>query len=172
MTPEDHNRLLAWGHIVHASLFGLMGLGFGMMFAFIGVATALEPNARDPFPSAFFGFMGIVMGAVYLAMALPSLVAGIGLLKRKSWAKLWAIIAAVFSASSFPIGTAVCVYTFWFMFSDPGKALYDKDRAGYQPRPAGLYGQPAGWEYDPREAKTREYVYTPPPQPPNWRSDD
>ena len=34
---------------------------------------------------------------------------------------------------SFPIGTAVCAYTFWFLFSEPGKSLYDRPRYALPP---------------------------------------
>jgi hypothetical protein len=169
MTPEDHNRLLGWGHIAHASFFALMGLMMAAMFGLVGLMAAMDPKVPNDFPGAFFGLFGLIFGLFYVAMALPSFIAGVGLLKRKSWAKIWAIIAGVMSAMSFPIGTAVCVYTFWFMFSDPGKSLYDSDfQAAHRP-PAGLYGAAAspGWDY--REAKTRQYEYVPPQEPPNWR---
>lgn len=172
MSPEDHNKLLAWGHIAYASFFTLMGLMFGAMFALVGVGMALDPKVPNDFPGAFFGLMGVFFGLFYIAMAAPSFVAGIGLLKQKSWAKVWAMIAGAIAAMSFPIGTAVCVYTFWFVFSDPGKAMYDKPNAGYQPYPNGLYGAPASNPAaDAREAKTRDYQYVPPNEPPNWRDE-
>ena len=103
-------------------------------------------------------FMWVFMGGFYGLMTLPSLVAGYGLLKRKPWARTAAIIGGVTAAMSFPIGTAVCAYTFWFLFSEPGKLLYDKQQYTL-PLPGGL----------PVSAQQRRDQYLPPPTPPDWR---
>jgi hypothetical protein len=169
MTPEGHNKLLAWGHIAWGSLFALMGIMFGLMFGLFGVFAAADPHQKDPFAGAFFGFFGVIFGVMYLVFSVPSIIAGIGLLKERRWAKIWAIIGAVLSAMSFPIGTAVCVYTFWFLFSDPGKILYEGAAPNAQRDPAPLYSAPADAYWSGSEAKTREYQYTPPTEPPNWR---
>lgn len=171
MTPEGHNKLLAWGHIAWGSLFALMGLVFGLMFGLFGVFAAADPDQKDPFAGAFLGLFGVIFGVFYLVFAVPSIVAGIGLLKQKRWAKIWSIIGGVLSAMSFPIGTAVCVYTFWFFFSDPGKILYEGAPRYPEYQPTGLYGAPANAHWDRSEAKTREYEYVPPAQPPNWRDE-
>ena len=55
------------------------------------------------------------MTAVFLAIGIPSLVAGIGLLKQKGWARIVAIILALLALTSFPIGTAAGIYTLWVL---------------------------------------------------------
>jgi hypothetical protein len=170
MSPEDHNKLLGWGHIAYASFHSLLGLFMGFMFGAFALAGIANPHTPDSFPAAFFMAFAVFFSLFYLAMAMPSFIAGVGLLKRKSWAKIWSTIAGVMSAMSFPLGTAVCVYTFWFMFGEQGKALYDQPKAQWPP--AGLYGAPAASEWDFREARTREYQYVPPDGPPNWRGDN
>jgi hypothetical protein len=158
LTPEEHNKYLGWSHIVYGSMFlGFMLLMVGFMFA-VGGLAATDPNGP---PAFMFGLMGLFFAVVYGAMTIPSFIAGYGLLKRKSWAKTAAIIGGVLAAMSFPVGTAVCVYTFWFLFSDPGKFLYDKTS----------YALPPG-----RQAwanvtvnQPREQQYAPPQTPPDWR---
>ena len=49
---------------------------------------------------------------------IPSFVAGYALIERQS-------LAGSSRLRSFPIGTAICVYTLWFLLSEPGKILYD-----------------------------------------------
>jgi hypothetical protein len=94
-------------------------------------------------------------------MTIPSLIAGYGLWKKKKWAKTASIIAGVLAAMSFPVGTAVCVYTFWFLFSNPGKVLYDKP----------VYSLPQGQQvWGAQEiGSQRENQYVPPKSPPDWR---
>jgi len=93
------------------------------------------------------------------------------MLKYKPWARTASIIAAVLEVMSVPIGTAVGVYSFWFMFSDAGKALYDKNSV-YQQRPYALHNAPPpppASDWNAQTSYGREHEYVPPTQPPDWR---
>ena len=129
----------------------------GMLLMFIGFFTAVP----DGPPVGVMVFMMIFVAGLYSLMIVPSLIAGYGLLKHKSWARTAAIIGAVTAAMNFPLGTAACVYTFWFLFSEPGKAIFEKRN----------YMLPPGtqtWAYGVQN-KQVEATYTPPPNPPDWR---
>jgi len=158
LTPEEHNKYLGWSHLAHGGLFLLFILA---MLAMMTVMFATMPGPPQGPPPAFIGIMWVFMGGFYGLMLLPSLIAGYALLKQKSWARTAAIIGAVTAAMSFPIGTAVCVYTFWFLFSEPGKALYDKPRFALPP-------QSAAWPINTAQQE-REKEYAPPSSPPDWR---
>jgi uncharacterized membrane protein (DUF2068 family) len=56
-----------------------------------------------------------LVSALFLAIGIPSLIAGMGLLKHKRWARVLAIVVAVLALASFPIGTAAGVYTLWVL---------------------------------------------------------
>ena len=159
MTPEQHNKYLGISHLAYGSLFLLLMLGMlGFMFVMMRlVAIPNDPNAP---PAAFFAFIWVFMALIYGAMTVPSVIAGYGLLKRKKWAKTAAIIAGVLSGMSFPMGTAVCVYTFWFLFSEPGKILYDKPVNALPP---------ARQEWTETTGAQKETQYVPPVTPPDWR---
>jgi hypothetical protein len=155
LTPEQHNKYLGVSHLVHGGLFLLLML-FMMIFMTVIFLSAPGPGAP---PAGFLVFMWVFVGGFYGLMTVPSLVAGYGLLKRKPWARTAAIVGAVTSAMSFPIGTAVCVYTFWFLFSEPGKLLYD--------RPRFALPEPPNWQVNTMQQLDSQY--TPPPTPPDWR---
>jgi hypothetical protein len=155
MTPQEHNRFLGMAHLVY-SAFQLLLAGMFSLFFWVMLSTDGSGRGGPP-PVVFIIFFGMIF-FFYVVMTMPSIIAGCGLLKRKAWAKTASIIAGVLSAMQFPIGTAVCVYTFWFLFSDPGKALYDKP--AYQLPPPPIWSNPAASE------KQREYV---PHTPPDWR---
>lgn len=156
MTPEQHNKYLGIGHIVYAGLTGLMLL---VAVFWIGLVLSLEPGPNEP-PVGLFVAMGIFMMVITVIMALPSLIAGIGLLKRRPWAKVAAIVAAVMAASSAPFGTAICAWTFWFLFSEPGKSIYEKPQHALPPM---------GAHWQTNSTRSSEQVYTPSSTPPDWR---
>ena len=83
-----------------------------------------SPEMGGAPPTAFFVAMFAVIGIFSVVMTIPSVVAGYALLSRRSWAKVAGIVGGVVAATSFPIGTAVAVYTFWFLFGEPGKQVY------------------------------------------------
>src|SRR5262245_47818483 len=124
-TPEQHNKYLAISHLVYGALFLLMMIGMMVFFGLMITLDTQGPHGEGPPPFIFFFFIAF-MSVIYGIMIVPSFVAGYALLKRKPWAKIAAIVAGAMSGMSFPMGTAVCVYTFWFFFSEPGKVLYDQ----------------------------------------------
>ncbi|HEY1403601.1 MAG TPA: hypothetical protein VGB05_05705 [Pyrinomonadaceae bacterium] len=167
MTSEEHNKTLGICHLVYGSLSALMM--FAVLF-FFGAIFLSIPEGGPPVGAVMI-ILAFIM-AWSLIFTLPSFIAGYAMLKRKQWARTAGIIAAVVETMSFPFGTAVAVYSFWFMFSDAGKALYEKNFA-YPQRPYALHDAPpppaaaAGWNA--RVSQEREYV--PPTQPPDWRNE-
>src|SRR6185295_18705724 len=125
MTPEEHNKYLGISHLAYGGLFGLMFIGALLFFALI-IGLSNQQHPSDAPPAIFLFLMMAFMSVFYGMLIVPSMIAGYGLLKRRRWAKTASIIAGVLSGMSFPLGTAVCIYTFWFLFSEPGKILYDK----------------------------------------------
>lgn len=131
MTTKDHAQLLAAAHGANAALTLMAGAFIAIFgaagFAMTGAAMKDNPSAEQLPPEALpaigsmfvliFGLVGCLL-VVQLAL---SLAAAIGVWKRESWGRIAAIIAAVLAVMSFPLGTALGVYTFWFVFGDRGK---------------------------------------------------
>jgi len=170
MTPADHNKVIGIMHLIYGGFFTLMSflllLFFGFFAGVISAAAASDPNA--PPAALLWAITGFVF-VLYLILSVPSLVAGYAMLKRKSWARVAGIVASVLAAMSFPFGTALCVYSFWFYFSEAGRA-FEQGRPGAawrgslgQGQPFGGYAQTFGHE------RERQPAYQPPPQPPDWR---
>jgi hypothetical protein len=162
-TSEQHNKYLAWAHLAYGTLSAVFTLGFLLMFGsvFVFVARAPLENSAPPPPPAFFFIFLLFFGVFYAALALPSFVAGYALLKRKPWARIASIIAGVVAAMFFPIGTAICVYTLWFLLSEPGKILYDKPAQTLPP--SLLFG------VNQESINQREFQRDSSVTPPDWR---
>jgi hypothetical protein len=58
------------------------------------------------------------VGGLMVVLALPALLAGIGLLRRKEWGRILALIVGVFDLLNFPIGTLIAVYSFYVLLQN------------------------------------------------------
>lgn len=128
------------------------------VLAIMTAAMSLDPNGP---PAIFMVIMWVFFIFFTALMTIPSILAGYALRKQKPWARTMSIIAGVMASMSAPIGTFVCVYTFWFLFSEPGKVLYDN------PQRMLPHEREAPWNVNASSTRKEQYVATPPP--PDWR---
>jgi hypothetical protein len=135
MTGREQAKLLStllWV-LTALQLFGVVVFAVIFVAAF-GISMGTMPNDKKaPPPEFFIPFMGVVFLIVVLVTILysiPKVVAGYGLRKEKSWAKIWTIIACIVGIMNVPFGTAVGVYGLIFIFGDEGKAYFDSLEAG------------------------------------------
>ncbi|HEX3558614.1 MAG TPA: hypothetical protein VHU19_05395 [Pyrinomonadaceae bacterium] len=165
MTPQDHNKVIGIMHLIWGGFNALTLLILIPFFLLFAGVIGSDPHA-PPELSVFFGFFGVLVLLLAALFGIPPIVAGYGMLKRRSWARLAGIISACFTALSFPFGTALCVYTFWFLFSEGENFYRVPDAAAWRGslRDADAFD----WEAQ-RAADARQKDYTPPPQPPDWR---
>ena len=123
-----HINILGWLFVGSAILTGLLG----MMMIFAGQIIERLPIAWPadfPFQMTHLaGWLSAVVGLTTIALAAAFAAAGAGLLQYRSWARVLAIIMAIFLLFKFPIGTAIAVYAFWVLFSHEGQEYY-KTRA-------------------------------------------
>jgi hypothetical protein len=161
MSPEEHNKYVGYANIaygaIHIILMVVVGVVVGVM---MGLAS--QNSRRDAPPLAVFGIVIVLVVGINLLLAIPSFIAGYAFLKRKPWAKVAGIVASVLAALRIPFGTAVSIYTFWFLFSEPGRVLYDKQAQALPPMP------PNWANVDQKIGSDVQYV--PPTTPPDWRS--
>jgi hypothetical protein len=161
MTPEEHRKYVGLSHIVYGVIHIAMT---GLSMLFVGVMIGTMPLRNGPRDVASFPFMVTFMSVALLInvlMGIPSFIAGYAFLKKRSWSKVMGIIAAVFAALHFPFGSAVCAYTFWFLFSDPGKSLYQGSNKHLPPPP------PHNWAEVNQRSENQSYA--PRLSPPDWR---
>lgn len=159
MTPTSHNKILGIMHLAYAGLTALLMAAISILMLLV-ISSVEAGNKGEPLPDGFLAFVIIVVFAVTLFQITPSVLAGYALLKRKRWAKTMGIIAAIIAGLNFPLGSALCVYTLWFLFGESGRFLYHK--AAYALPPGD-----ASWARTASRELEREYV--PPSAPPDWR---
>ncbi|MEN6454232.1 MAG: hypothetical protein ABFD10_08225 [Prolixibacteraceae bacterium] len=67
-----------------------------------------------------------VLSVVLVVLAIPGLIGGIGLIKRKDWARILILILSIINLLNFPIGTAVGVYSIWALLQPEVAAEFQK----------------------------------------------
>lgn len=161
MSPAGHNRTLGLLHLLYGVF--CIALVITMTVVISGMIDALSANRApgETVPVATFAVLIVAGVLLSLILITPSFLTGYALLKRKQWARRIGILAGVLAGLTFPFGTALCVYTLWFMFGEKGKFLYHKAAYALPPPPK------------PRR-KIKELIraaepYVPPTTPPDWR---
>ncbi len=126
---ETHIKVVAILHLVLGLLSFLGGLGAVLLVFVFGVfggaaATMEGGTGIGVLTGGVFGVVLLVFLGVLLLTSLPGILAGWGLLNKKSWAPIIAVILAIFHVANFPLGTAFAVYTWWALLSKEGQKAY------------------------------------------------
>ena len=118
MDISSHKRVLSILHICYGSLYTVLFLFIGTLFAtfypFIESAI-LEEEGQEAL--LVLPVISTVVKGVFLFLfifaSLPSILGGIATLNNKKWGMVLLMIAGCLSIFSFPFGTALGVYTIY-----------------------------------------------------------
>jgi hypothetical protein len=104
-----HISVLGWLYIVGNAFFLVLAAFGFFLLPTIGVIS------RDADATTVLSVLGTIFGLLMVLLAVPGLLAGYGLLKHKSWARMWAMIIAVLGLANFPFGTVIGVYALFVL---------------------------------------------------------
>jgi hypothetical protein len=116
---EVHKRILAILYIISGSLQIL-----GMLFVTAFLSTLIPFIMEEAGPDAewvfvwLVPFIRIIAAVIILFFAIPSIIGGIGLMNNKPWALTLLLVLGCFKLFSFPIGTAIGIYTIYVYSQD------------------------------------------------------
>lgn len=104
-------------------IYGGLGLLFacGVFLIFVGISFI--PDLGDIAP-AILRLIAIAAAFLFMVLALPELIAGIGLLKKREWGRILALIVSFFNLLNFPLGTALGIYTFIILLKEETLRLF------------------------------------------------
>ncbi len=69
-----------------------------------------------------------VIAIVFIIISIPGILAGMGLYKRKEWARILTLILSAFELFSFPFGTGIGIYSIWVLVQPETVAAFSEDR--------------------------------------------
>jgi hypothetical protein len=122
-----HVKVLAVLHValgvlgLVAALFLLLILGG--VAGIVGAAAGQEPDAWVAIP--ILGFIGTVLFFFLVALSVPGLVAGMGLLSLRPWARILTLILSALNLLNVPLGTALGIYGLWVLLHKDTEALFN-----------------------------------------------
>jgi hypothetical protein len=139
MTAKEHNRLAGIFLLVHGAIQICGLLLVGLIYGGLGAAVMINSQKEDEqiFGAFLLGVVVIVLIIGFIFAAIQ-MVSGWKMLKEKSNARTWGIVANIIAVLSFPLGTAVGIHGLWFLFGEQGKSFYlqnDMNRSFLQPPP-------------------------------------
>ena len=114
---KKHIELLGILYLVYSGLALIAGVGLFMLMSGIGIL------AHDTVALGVLGTIGIILCMLICALSIPGVIAGIGLLKMKPWARILAIIVGCFNLLHIPFGTALGIYTLWVLQNEESRQL-------------------------------------------------
>ena len=118
---NTHVTLVAWLNILSNGFLLTMACFVFFLLSGIGVVSG------DPVALRVLSIVGIVSGCFMFILAIPGIVAGTGLLMRKQWGRILAIIVSIFSLLNIPIGTLIGGYTLVVLLQDSATAYFADD---------------------------------------------
>ena len=123
MNYGDAPRTRPTGITVLAALYVLAGLIMLAMPLMVTAMLAMMGMGGNGEMGAMIG-IGTVCWVVFGILALIYFAIAYGLLKGQHWARIAAIIFAILSLFSIPIGTIIGIIVLWYLFKPDVKAWF------------------------------------------------
>lgn len=120
-----HVKVLAVLYIVLGAL-GVLGalllmMVFGVAAGSVGVSG--DPDAAVALP--IIGFVGTGLFIFLLAISLPGVIVGFGLLKLKPWARIGGIVLCAINLINVPVGTILGIYGLVILLNKETERLFN-----------------------------------------------
>jgi hypothetical protein len=118
-----HLRVVAVLFLVFGGLLLAGGLVTGVFFGGLATFAGATESIDDVGPWVL-GLTGAAFTIFLIAVAIPSIAAGWGLLKEKRWARTLGIVLAAIALVNFWVGTAFGVYALWVLLNTRTEEIF------------------------------------------------
>lgn len=132
-----HVKVIGILHIVLGGLGILAGVFVLLFFGSIASLVGLSGNSGDSLAAIpILGGIGGFVFIILLVLSLPSVIAGMGLIRFRPWARMLTIVLSVLHLFNIPFGTALGVYGLWALLAPETEMLFRQQQAiSAYPRP-------------------------------------
>lgn len=100
-------------NIVAALQIGLSIFNLLIAFLIFTVLKLVGGFVDDANGATILSLIADILAIVFIVISVPGILAGMGLYKRKEWARILTLILSIVEIFSFPFGTAIGIYSIW-----------------------------------------------------------
>ncbi len=113
----------------HVTILGACYIALGVLGLLLGavVVTSLIGAgllSQDADAMNWLIVIAAVIAGIFVVLAVPSLIAGYGLLKFRPWSRILAIVLGILNLFNIPFGTLLGIYTIVILMSDEAEARF------------------------------------------------
>ena len=117
----------------HVTAVAVLQLGMGVLgfsgaciliFAMIGPGLLVVGLEGDTMPLTILTAISTAIAGMIVLFSIPNIIAGVGLLLWKNWARYLTMVIAVLQLFNIPIGTALAAYSLWVLLQDETEVLF------------------------------------------------
>jgi membrane-associated protease RseP (regulator of RpoE activity) len=100
-------------NIVAALQIGLSIFNLVIAFLIFTVLKLVGGFVDEPNANTILSLIADILAIVFIVVSIPGILAGMGLYKRKEWARVLTLVLSIIEIFSFPFGTAIGIYSIW-----------------------------------------------------------
>lgn len=123
---EQHIKILGILNIVLGGVGALGGIVILIVFAgaygIVGAVSNYQPETALALP--IIAIVGGALAVLLLLLSAPAIIAGIGLLQFRPWAKILGIVVSALHIFNVPFGTALGIYGLWVLCSQQSQSCF------------------------------------------------
>jgi amino acid permease len=110
----------------HVQLIGILWIVYGVLSLFAGIFVLVLLLSLSTIPDMNYGDLGrfgphvlriiaICVSSFLFILGIPKIIGGLGLQKRKEWARILLMIMSFLSLLNIPLGTALGIYSIVYL---------------------------------------------------------
>jgi len=113
---------------LHIKILGILYMISGILAIFGGIMIVLLFAAGGMLAGEIralpiLAIVATVLGSLLLTIGVAKLICGWGLLARRKWSRVFAIILGIIGLVNIPFGTALGIYALWILFKPEAERL-------------------------------------------------
>jgi hypothetical protein len=116
-------------NIVAALQIGLSIFNLLLAFLIFTILKLVGSFSDEPNAGWILSLIADGIAIVFIIISVPGILAGLGLYKRKEWARVLTIVLSVIEFFSFPIGTVIGIYSIWSLVQPEVVSIFNAESA-------------------------------------------
>jgi hypothetical protein len=120
----QHVKILGILHIIFGALGVLGAMAALLIFGGVSAIVAADHSSDSLAALPILGVIGGFVFILVMALSLPGLIIGIGLVQFRPWARLGGIVLSAFDLLGFPFHTALGIYGLWVLLNRETELLF------------------------------------------------